>query len=400
MFMVGGGHFAALIVNVKPEFVKGASGAQERQVDILSSKTFHRYTTRRKQGGGQAAHDSAKGAAHSAGSSLRRYNEVALANDIRSLLVTWKKALDSADVILIRATGRSSRDALFGGENPMLRASDPRVRGFPFSTRRATQKELLRCFQELSRLKISHIDEAAIRASTAAPKQPKQPPIPTPALSPEESKALEAEQLLQMHTSTLASLVKRSKVPALKAYIDAHELDVNFPLSPTSSFTATSTLLHLASSLSLPLVVTGLLDIGADPTILNAGGRTPFEIAGDKAVRYAFRVGRHELGEARWDWKAARVGQAMSRLDLEQLQREEAEEARRAAEIQRIKLAEEIAKQNPAPLSEDKNLSFGSIFGSRPLTQAKADSGMTPALRMKIERERRARAAEMRLRPG
>ena len=46
-------------------------------------KTFHRYVVRQKQGGAQSAKDSCGRAPKSAGASLRRYNEAALAKDIK-----------------------------------------------------------------------------------------------------------------------------------------------------------------------------------------------------------------------------------------------------------------------------------------------------------------------------
>lgn len=63
--MASGGHFAAVIVDVRSQ-------------QILQSKSFHRYTVRRKQGGGQGGQDAKGKKAHSAGSDLRRHNELAL----------------------------------------------------------------------------------------------------------------------------------------------------------------------------------------------------------------------------------------------------------------------------------------------------------------------------------
>jgi len=64
-FMLGSGHFAGAIYDCM-------SG------QAIVHKTFHRYTTRRKQGGAQSTSDNSKGKAKSAGSALRRYNELAL----------------------------------------------------------------------------------------------------------------------------------------------------------------------------------------------------------------------------------------------------------------------------------------------------------------------------------
>ena len=163
--MIGGGHFAAMVVSLVPKMGKKHTGVDERQATVIAHKTFHRYTTRRKQGGSQSANDASKGAAHSAGSSLRRYNEAALTNEVRELLKEWKGMVDTAELLFIRATGSTNRRTLFGPyEGQVLHNNDPRNRSFPFSTRRATQAELIRSFTELTRVKTSTVDEAALAA--------------------------------------------------------------------------------------------------------------------------------------------------------------------------------------------------------------------------------------------
>jgi hypothetical protein len=44
IIMVGGGHFAAMIVSLVPKLVK-QSGKLEREIVVVESKTFHRYTS-------------------------------------------------------------------------------------------------------------------------------------------------------------------------------------------------------------------------------------------------------------------------------------------------------------------------------------------------------------------
>ena len=136
LMMIGGGHFAAIITSIIPKIIKNHQGQEERQVDVLASKSFHRYTTRKKQGGSQSTNDAAKGNAHSAGSSLRRYNEAALQKEVRELLASWKVELGQCEFIFIRATGTANRKILFGYEGAVLKSNDRRIRGFPFTTRR------------------------------------------------------------------------------------------------------------------------------------------------------------------------------------------------------------------------------------------------------------------------
>ena len=182
--MIGGGHFAAMVVALAPKHVAKHNATTERQAIVLAHKTFHRYTTRRKQGGAQSASDAAKGAAHSAGSSLRRANEAALSAEVRALLTGWRAMIEGCELLFVRATGTANRRTLYGPyEGQVLRSGDPRSRTFPFTTRRATQAELVRAFGELTRVKVRLLDDVAAPnpAPAAAPPRPTAPaPKPKP----------------------------------------------------------------------------------------------------------------------------------------------------------------------------------------------------------------------------
>lgn len=402
--MIGGGHFAAMIVALAPKGGKKQPGADEGTV--IAHKTFHRYTTRRKQGGSQSTSDGAKGAAHSAGSSLRRYNEVALTNEVRELLQSWKPMIDSADQLFIRANGKTNRRTLFGPyEGQVLRSNDSRNRGFPFSTRRATQKELRRAFNELTRVKQSTIDEAALialsvpqTADTPAALAPPKPSKP-PKLSKEEEAAI-------LHTSQITSIVKRSKVPALLNYLKSNDLPPTFTFVPANYHTPTP--LHLAASLNSAPVVTALLTkAGADPTIMNDDARTPFSLAGDRATRDAFRVARSELGESAWDWDKAGVPAPLTRSELEKREardksekaaEEKAEAARRKAETERLRKESEAEEAKRREMRIGKGKALGGLPEKTASERREEEMrGLTPEARMRMERERRARAAEERM---
>jgi hypothetical protein len=45
MFMVGGGHFAGMVVSLVPKIVNKGGGRMEREEIVLEKKTFHRYTS-------------------------------------------------------------------------------------------------------------------------------------------------------------------------------------------------------------------------------------------------------------------------------------------------------------------------------------------------------------------
>lgn len=406
MCMVGGGHFAGMIVSLAPKLGKQASGIEQRQAIVIAHKTFHRYTTRRKQGGGQSANDAAKGAAHSAGSSLRRYNEVALEQEIRALLSEWRDLIGKAQLIFVRATGSSNRRILFGPyEGQVLYHNDPRNRTFPFSTRRATQAELMRAFVELTRVKVSQVDEAALAAAAEAeaernastqakPSTPSRPTAPKPSKEEEEA---------TLHTSQLQALIRRSKAPALLSYLTTNTLSPDYPFYPPTAQTNhhAPTPLLLAASTNAHVIVSALLTkASADPTLTNSEGRTSFDLAGDRATRDAFRVARHELGEARWDWSAAHIPPPLSKAEAEKRgEREKAEVEK--AEAERRKAEEErLAREGPQVVDKGgkgKALGGATLVKTAEEKREEEARGMTPEMRARMERERRARAVEARL---
>ncbi|KAJ9482137.1 hypothetical protein VN97_g11301 [Penicillium thymicola] len=406
MCMIGGGHFAAMLVSLAPEIHRKQGGVEDRQARVIAHKTFHRYTTRRKQGGSQSASDASRGAAHSAGSSLRRYNEAALEKDIREVLSDWREMIDTAELLFVRATGKTNRKTLFGQyDGQVLRQNDPRIRGFPFNTRRATQGELMRSFKELTRMKVSEVDEAALAAAEAKRREEEsKPSAPVPKPQPQKQKLSKEEEAALLHTSQLQALVRRSKVPALMSYIMNNSVPPSFTFTPADSpqnFRC-PTPLHLAANLDAPAVVTALLTkAGSDPTAVNHEGRTPFELTGDRATRDAFRIARHDLGESKWDWEAAKVPSAVSKADAESRAEkerkaaEEEESTRRKASLDRLK-REEAEKAARPRTTKSGGRTVGAVEKSAAERRDEETRGMTPEMRMRLERERRARAAEER----
>lgn len=405
--MIGGGHFAAMAVSLAPKMGKKPSGVEERQAVIVAHKTFHRYTTRRKQGGSQSANDSAKGAAHSAGASIRRYNEAALENEIRALLTGWKDLIAESQLIFVRATGSTNRRTLFGPyDGQVLRNNDPRNRSFPFNTRRATQAELMRAFVELTRVKVSHVDEAALAAAAAAEaKSEALPANPSKVSSkPVGPTATKEEEEASLHTSQLQALIRRSKVPALLTYLSTNSLPPDFRFYPSTSQAHhhTPTPLHFAASINSPPIVIALLSkANANPTIPNSDNHPPFDLAGDRATRDAFRIARSLLGEAHWDWKAAHCPSPLSKTEADQRSERERAEAEKE-EAQRRKTETEKLKREALAEGQQQNQLGRKPLGIREKTaeerREEETRGLTPEARTRLERERRARAAEERMR--
>jgi len=248
----------------------------------------------------------------------------------------------------------------------------------------------VRCFNELTRIKISHIDEAALASRAKEP-----PTVATSTPKPQITEEEKEEQRLVAHSSALTTIIQRKRIPALTAYLKEHNLSPDFALHPISTHAHTSTLLHLASSSSLPTIVSTLLFLGANPELPNAAGKTPYEVAGDRSTRDKFRLARHTLGEQKWNWDLTKVAKPLTpqesalRDEREQSQLAEAK-AQKAAESKRI--ADEALKPTHASIGRG---GLGGVGAGVPANIAN-DRGISEETRVKIERERRARAAEAR----
>jgi hypothetical protein len=119
---------------------------------LLFSKTFKRYTTRRKQGGSQLSRDSANGGKiRSAGAAIRRMNEVHLIEDVQGLLKQWSGHLSECTLIFWNPT-TAGRLCLFTESHNGFSPDDPRLRTLPFTTYKPSLEELNRCYNLLSQV--------------------------------------------------------------------------------------------------------------------------------------------------------------------------------------------------------------------------------------------------------
>ncbi|KAI0203380.1 hypothetical protein F4808DRAFT_458144 [Astrocystis sublimbata] len=405
--MIGGGHFAAMVVSLAPRHTKhGSVGPMNKEAIVLAHKTFHRYTTRRKQGGSQSANDNAKGAAHSAGSSIRRYNEQALTDEVRLLLQDWKGLIDTSELLFIRATGATSRRTLFGPyDDQILRANDARIRSIPFNTQRPTQNELMRSFIKLTRLQVVEIDPTKRPTPKTTTEKPAASDSTKPT-KPSAPKLSEEEETALLHTSQLQAFIRRSKLPALLAYLSNNGISPNYTFQPsdTQQNHHAPTPLHLAASHNSAALVSGLLLKGnADPALQSAEGKTAFDLAGDRATRDAFRVARHEIGEDKWDWEGANVPAAMKRDDALRREEREREEERRKEGERRRGEEERLRSEGGGPdmgkgRGKGKSVLDAGVPRSAQDKREQEARGLTPEQKMRVDRERRARAAEERFR--
>lgn len=399
LFMVGGGHFAGAIVSHQRRNVKGNARKQnesfrEQAVIMLEHKTFHRYTTRRKQGGSQSAMDNANGKANSAGSTLRRYNEEALKQDIQGLLSEWKPYLDKCENIFIRARSVYDKKIFFEHEKHgnVIDKQDPRLKTFPFTTGRPNLGELKKSWCELTYLKITE--------------KPKPIPVAKPKLSSsEKSKSAEPQEIVkplsaeEKHSEELVQLVKKARAPLLASYLRKNNLDVNFRLQPESKYESIPTLLHYASQQGIKQMVIILLsNMKADPTIENNVGKTAVELNKTLPIKQAFQIARYNLGEDFINWSKSHIDEPLSREEIDELNK-------KTEEIEKKEVQEIMKKESEAARARQKEEMAKSKSGKGTVLSGNAPgvsfeqtlNSLTDEHKRRLMREQRARAAEARL---
>lgn len=156
VLMCHGGYFAGGV------FINGKA---------IVHKAFQRYVVRKKQGGMQSKADKTGGVMKSAGSQIRRHNELKWKVMVRDILLQWKEHIDKAWVILYVAPGPDNRAVLtdfsnipasFGGGNSKgcpkspVDIKDIRVRSAPLTTHRPTFSEVQRIYHEVTRVTVRY----------------------------------------------------------------------------------------------------------------------------------------------------------------------------------------------------------------------------------------------------
>lgn len=411
IIMAGGGHFAAAIFQHSPK-IKNTMVPL-----ILETKSFHRYTTRRSQGGSQSASDGSKGKAKSVGSSLRRYGESQLQMEVKELLTSpeWKKRLlpglpTSAANIYIRASGKGSRGLVLGFEGCPIPKGDSRVKSLPFNTRRANYTEVLRSWTELSTVKVVDVSKEEEEAEKAREKELEKARKEQSRVAAAEAKKLQQQQSkpvtvalspLMKQTNEITELIRKSRAPKLISYLKLQKIKSPYALEFPESDKMGSlcpTALHYAAKEGSAYIVSVLLkQLGADPTVQNSFGKTAWDLSSDIKTRDAFQLARAALGEDKWDWTASHVGEPLTEEQIQKRNQKETEE-----HDQQIK--ESLAQQEEEQKEKDSSRRYEKIVAKSGLgkrlppmaTNLEDTRGLSDEAKMRLERERRARAAEAR----
>ncbi|KAK3816661.1 MAG: hypothetical protein J3Q66DRAFT_441047 [Benniella sp.] len=428
LILLGGGHFAGVVMDLA-----GQVSHHGRDIKMVAHKTFHRYTVRRKQGGSQASH----GIANSAGARIRMYNEEALKLEVRELLDGWSHWIKQSECVYVHAPGNNRRVLFY--DNSVISAAERqgRLRSIPFMTRRPTLSELKRAYQELTTVKVSVLTKEALDRVAMEEQEAMERVLRAKSTKENEAskKALQQQQQAESiaeaspEVSKLVELVKKGRAEAVSNHLLKHGMDASQPLPLTSSseydIRRTPTILHLASHHGQAPVVKILLEKhNADPTVTTAsalnqqqqegedgedaaqqgaGSFTAYDIAKDKETRNAFRRAMALLPDS-WDWiGGAHVPSALT-PEMEAEQERKAKEKTRKlldAERERKKTREANRPVTAAPAEPPTTLtgssSSQSVMSKNMAAVSAANSHLSPEMRMRLERERRAAAAEARM---
>uniref|UniRef100_A0A1J3IEV8 Ankyrin repeat and zinc finger domain-containing protein 1 n=1 Tax=Noccaea caerulescens TaxID=107243 RepID=A0A1J3IEV8_NOCCA len=346
VLLASGGHFAASVFNGK---------------SVVAHKTFHRYVIRAKAGKKQSTKDGSGRSIHSAGASLRRYNELALKKDIQELLASWKPYFDGASCVFIHAPS-SSRQLLFNGGKPYFSSQNCAVRNVPFTIRRPTFKESQRIYNQLTQ--VTYVTEEIF------------------ANPPEEAKA---KIVLHAHTEDSGEISRQEEHDETLSTSMILEEPNLIEEDLGDGVTGTSTPLHEAAKSGNCETVVQLLEDGMDPCAKDERGRTPYMLADDKEARNTFRRFMASNLE-KWNWHDAKVPSPLTK-EMEESQaakqaEKDAKKKARAKELKKLRKAREKKAQAEAAQAEKE----------KPISKVEEVRRA-----MAAEREKRAAAAERRM---
>jgi hypothetical protein len=443
IILLSSGHFAGCVMDC-------ATGR------MVVKKTFHRYTTRRKQGGSQASNDNAKGKAKSAGANLRRYNEQMIEQEVKEVMTEWKDYIKVSDLVLIHTSNTNKK--LIINSTDALTIDDPRIRTIPFTTGRPTLNELSTIFDKLSTTYIKDISEVKLHTveeeeESSTTQQQKSKGKDTTAANKKNNKKSETagkgsgnksdmdvdegvseiNETKEEELSKLKYLCKKGLVDMFqKQYENSSLVQLNEPFYNDEEGI---TLLHIASAYGQSEMVDFLLEAGADPTIkLKEGDQftgkvnlnthiksessalkrfnmlmnmTAYDMASDKETRNAFRrfYYRHQ---DQWNYQEAHITSFLSpEMEEEALRKKQKKknDKKRRMQSQKKKQANK-ASSKEASSAESSTVEeepankkpSGSKSILRKLGQSTLNAfGMSTEMRQRLDREKRAQAAMNRL---
>ncbi|KZV41613.1 ankyrin repeat and zinc finger domain-containing protein 1-like [Dorcoceras hygrometricum] len=385
VLLARGGHFAGCVFN-------GNS--------LVVHKTFHRYVVRAKAGKKQSSKDASGRGIHSAGASLRRYNEFALKKNVQELLASWKPYFAVASCIFIHAPS-NNRQLLFDGEKPYFVCLHNAIRNIPMTVRRPTFKEARRVYGLLTQITYEITEETAHSTQ--------EDPLSGVSIGNDccnfVSNSTESKVNL-VGTDISEALAVLKEINGSSVSLETKNEDVNIDgLSQSleakneNNNIGRSTPLHEAAKSGSSQKVLELLEHGLDPCIRDERGQTPYILASEKEVRNTFRRFM-ALNLEKWDWQAAQVPSALTK-EMEEAQaakqaEKDAKKKAKAKELKKLRKAREKKAQAEAAQSQNTAVTLKNFVG-----QSSGSATVSKEEELKriqaLEREKRAAAAERRI---
>ena len=319
--------------------------------------TAHRvstkYTVRKGQGKAQSSQDGNR-KAKSIGSQLRRQGELALREDLVTLMKDWNTAykIDTEAGLILTSLPKTMKKNFFLDSG--IERNDCRLRTIPLDTGRPAFETVLAVHDIMMKVTVGPKHESEPMIDGDKPSFKHAPP-PTP--SSASVVATKPAELPNLPKSTPSSAI----IPLTKLHELARdgiivELLTALHTAPDMNASASAgedfmTPLHYAAlnqhhdSTIAAACVTALLQVGrADPCIVDARHRVPYFLATHDKVREAFRMARATLGEDYCAWDdLAKVGPALTVDDLATKKIKAAEKKKRQKVRQRETKAKELA---------------------------------------------------------
>ncbi|KAL5058415.1 hypothetical protein RYX36_030019 [Vicia faba] len=366
VLLASGGHFAGCVFDGET---------------VVAHKTFHRYVVRAKAGKKQSTNDASGRTAHSAGASLRRYNELALKKEVHELLTAWRPYFDASICIFIHAPS-SSRQLLYDGEKPCF--TNPQcARNISMIVRRPTLREAKRVYGQLTLVSYEADEKEILQCN----QQDAVPPI----------RIAKGNGAPPASKVDMAGLDKNNKAKAGSSNQNDEPL-ISSNDESENDLSSKSTPLHQAAQSADSQKVMELLEQGLDPCIKDERGQTPYMLALDKEVRNTFRRFMASNPD-KWDWNAAKVPSALTK-EMEESQaakqaEKDAKKKARAKELKKLRKAKE--KKAQAEAVEKQKIQTSATGQSQPKSGVKLSKEEEMKRAQDEEREKRAAAAERRM---
>jgi len=302
----------------------------------MAHRASTRYTIRKGQGKAQSTQDSNR-RAKSIGSQLRRQGELALREDVVSMMKEWNSMYNISKNagLILTSVPKTMKKEFF--QDTGLDRDDERIRSIPLDTGRPTFDTVVAVHEIMMRV---YVGEICKKESTPlmVPNDDIVTMSPPQGERPLPPKTLE-EPIIPL--SPMHEFARDGNVAELIAFIDNNVDDINVRAGKDLM-----TPLHYAASNPMAAAcVTALLVEGrANPCLVDARYRVPYFLATHDKVRDAFRMARATLGEDYCAWDLdSKVGPALTLDDLTFKKAKAAEKKKRQKARQREEKLKEKA---------------------------------------------------------